>query len=228
MKTLCTTLLVIIAGTLTHAQTSGDTFQFCDPDGNIYPNGSNIICNQTSVDPDDGTVSVTAPLYIKNITDQGGYVGITCQYQNMPGGTFKICFPYCMITTDASATIVTDAGGANLLGYPLEKKNGAKDVGTSWTDITSYGSFSVTYQINVYQKIDAAAGATPDNFRKTADGSTITVNYLYDDPDGIKMPENSVTGTSVYSLNGLRISTLMPGVRIEVGDNRKARKVLVR
>ena len=228
MKTLCTTLLVIIAGTLTHAQTSGDTFQFCDPDGNIYPNGSNIICNHTSVDPHQATVSVTAALYIKNITDQGGYVGITCQYQNMPGGTFKICFPYCMITTDASATIVTDAGGANLLGYPLEKKHGAKDVGTSWTDITSYGSFSVTYQINVYQKIDAAAGATPDNFRKTADGSTITVNYLYDDPDGIKMPENSVTGTSVYSLNGLRISTLMPGVRIEVGDNRKARKVLVR
>lgn len=228
MKTLCTTLLAIIAGTLTYAQTSGDAFQFCDPDGNIYPNGSNIICNQTSADPDDGTVSVTAPLYIKNISDQGGYVGITCQYQNMPGGTFKICFPYCMTTTDASATIVTDAGGANLLGYPLEKKHGAKDVGTSWTDITTYGSFSVTYQINVYQKIDAAAEATPDNFRKTADGSTITINYLYDDPDGIKIPENSIGETSIYSLNGLRMSTLIPGVRIEVGGNRKARKVLVR
>ena len=233
MKKIMTILLAFVASTSMYAQGLDKTFEFCDKDGNVYENGSELTFYDVHVDPDDGTAVLHAPLYVKSTTDEGGYVGITCKYTDMPSGTFKICFPNkCIPSSRASNEIVTDAGGAeSMFGdpKPLTKSDAARDLETAWTDIKGYGSFNVTYQINVYKQVEEDfLGVTRTNYEKIADGSTITVKFLYADPAGINAMQNGGEKkvAAVYNLGGQRTNSMQKGVNIVKYNNGETVKVL--
>ncbi len=220
MKKIMTMLLAFIASASMYAQVD-NTFEFCDKDGNVYENGSELMFCDVEADPDDGTAVLHAPLYVKSTTDEGGYVGITCKYTDMPSGSFKICFPsLCMQSWNASDEIVTKAGGGGPFGGAFTKADGPKDLETAWTRIEGYGSFNVTYQINVYKDAEGS--------EKIADGSTITVKFLYADPAGINAMQNGGEKkvAAVYNLNGQKTNSLQRGVNIVKYSNGETVKVL--
>lgn len=230
MKKIMTMLLAFVASASMYAQGLDKTFEFCDKDGNVYENGSELTFYDVDVDPDDGTAVLHAPLYVKSTTDEGGYVGITCKYDGMPSGKFKICFPsLCMQSTNASGEIVTDAGGGGMFGGPLTQADGARYLDSAWDAIEGYGSFNVTYQINVYKQVEEdVLGETITKYEKIADGSTVTVKFLYADPAGINAMQNSGEKkvAAVYNLNGQKIASMERGVNIVKYSNGETVKVL--
>lgn len=222
MKKIMTMLLAFVASASMYAQGLDKTFEFCDKDGNVYENGSEQTFYDVYVDPDDGTTVLHAPLYVKSTTDEGGYVGITCKYDGMPSGQFKICFPsLCLQSSNASDEFVTAAGGGGMFGGPLTKADGARDLETAWVDIEGYGSFNVTYQINVYKQVE-------EGYEKIADGSTITVKFLYADPAGINAMQNGGENkvAEIYNLGGQRTNSMQKGVNIVKYSNGETVKVL--
>lgn len=235
MKKIFAICLAFIAGITAYAQDVDHTFEFCDENGNVIENGANVTFNNVYVDPDDGSASIHAPLFIKSTTDEGGYVSITAEIKDKPNGNFKVCFPNsCVMTGKANDVISTPAGTPNgLTNAPFSKSDGIQDVETAWQDITGYGSYTVTYQIGVYEaeKKEVHLGDetyTQLVYNRVADGSKITATFVYADPAGISgaIDASNKNVSSIYNISGQRINSLEKGINIIKYSDGKTIKVL--
>lgn len=215
MFTLCLTLLSVLS---VSAQDFDKTFEFCDKNGNVIADGSTVTYSDAEVDPDFGSATVHADLFIKNVTDKDAYAAIECVATDMPNGAFKICFPSaCIQRYDSSFTITTDGGGKTD-GSAITKEDGPVSLETAWLP-DNYGSFDVTYQIFLCEskKVPSPFGEGEiDKISPVATGNKITVKYVYADPAGINGVNDKTAKkeTARYNIGGQQVKANSKGVSI--------------
>ncbi len=239
MKKLLMMLMALMACITVSAQDEGEeeeldtTFDFCYADGTVIPNGSTLLFNG-SVDPDDGTGAIHPPIFVKANTEEGGFVGISCEVVGMTNGMFKICFPMECISKVASdgdpdIYVDTEAGGAKADPNtgPLTSNDQPRDLETAWVNFEEYNTFKVDYQIQVYTRFDSKYGTS---YMNVGSGSKITVVYNYADPAGISGVSDSRQAkvVSVHTADGQQVRTVGKGLNIVRYDNGKTVKVIGR
>lgn len=207
--TLCLALLGCIS-----MSAQDKTFEFCDKNGNVIADGSTVTFTEAEEDPDFGMVTMHADLFIKNTTDNASYAAIRCVGE-LPDGDFKICFPQNCIQkssfTDPTFDFTTEGGG-HLNGSAIAKSDAPVSLETAWMP-TTYGSFSVTYQILLCEPKTTNGITTYD---PVAEGSKITANFIYSDPTGI----NGVKDTGIkkevarYNIGGQLVGNAVKGLNI--------------
>lgn len=214
IMTLCLTMLSCLAMS---AQDIDKTFEFCDKDGNIIADGSTVTYDEVEEDPDFGSITVHADLYIKNVTDEGSYAAIECVGTNMPNGNFKICFPTLCIQTGETSFVINTDGGGKPDGKAITKEDGPISLETAWLP-EQYGSLDVTYQINrcEYQKVQNPILGEQEQLVPVATGNKITVKFVYKDPAGIKGVKDIEAKKEVarYNIGGQKIKNAQNGISI--------------
>lgn len=211
------------------------TFDFCYADGTVIPNGSTVVFTNASVDPDDGTALIHAPLYVKANTEEGGFVGIKCDVSDMTTGAFKICFPETCIQEEVpeegvaySFTVNTEAGGASSgSNDPFTSSIGPRDLETAWLNIANYATCRVDYQIQPYSQVETKYGIS---YISLGAGSKITVYYQYADPMAVKGVTDNTEAkvVSIHTAGGQQVQSLVKGINIVRYDNGKTVKVMGR
>ena len=107
--------------------------------------------------------------------------------------------------------------------------NEKKDLMTEWIpgeDV--YGTASVVYQLYL---LEYSMGLGKVNYGDVIGyGPTITVNYIYPDPSGIREASSTTVNRVVerYNASGERISNPVKGVNILKMEDGSVRKVVVR
>jgi len=208
-KTLLSLALVAIAP-LSYAQIStpiDNSFEFVDAEGNIVEHGS--VINKTEVEESDyGDLMISSGLYVKNTTEDDMGVGLQYTIETLPSGSFQHCFPGTYMVTSAPQTNYTQTKD------PKEHAAGmCTSLQSEWiVEEGNYGTCVVTYQLKVYDM---------DPIDKTlsfySDGPTVTVNYIYSDPAGIKenMADKQLRSLIYYDLSGREVKQPTKGVYVK-------------
>lgn len=212
MKKILLSLMALMSGITMFAQANNHSFEFTDKDGNIIPDGSIITRNEVELDEIFETLQINSDLYVKNISANDTYVGLTCEIKDMPWGDFQICFNgACIAALQKFEYEASD--------YPFSKTLETQHIekiaaGTAPLSTSSewkleegkYGSFNIVYTINEYDS---------NNKTITSNGPSVTIKYIYSDPTGInETKENNATIKSIYNGSGQLVKGMQKGMNI--------------
>lgn len=194
------------------------TFQFCDKNGNVVPDGSEITAAEIDWMIPGVMFAIPTGLEVKNTSSENEYCGVEFLVEELPNGRVDCCFPVnCQTNNTVGVTKTTVVG-------PLTPGE-LKDFATEWyPQDGAYGTAKATFRLMVYD--EGFNGAKL--FR--AYGPSVTVTFVYQDPAGIN---DAVSGSDVkeagrYSLDGRTIDGKASGLNIVKMSDGTVRKVLVK
>ena len=225
MKKIFTLALLLACGLpAAYAQNDNEvdeTLQFVDAAGTVVPDGSVVNVTKAESDPFGDGVMLSAGLFVKNTTDEQVGTRATWKITDIPGGDIQFCYPTACLTHNEVGEYTTANG--------LLAGNEKKDLMTEWIpgeDV--YGTASVVYQLYL---LEYSMGLGKVNYGDVIGyGPTITVNYIYPDPSGIREASSTTVNRVVerYNASGERISNPVKGVNILKMEDGSVRKVVVR
>jgi len=213
--------LVATAG----AQTVDQTFVFTDEQGNIVPDGTEILVNAIN---EEGQMIV--PLKVKNVA---GVKAAVSMYENIDEkpvvndeygkvADFSTCaFGNCMLKAEtgySAKSIVADDYDMNIQTEWLPQQG-------------QYATWTATLQIHLFDIVKKTVfGRTTENpgNEVIAYGPKVTVKFVYDAQSahiGSMMTENAVT-QEYYNVRGQRIMTPSKGLNIVKMSNGKTIKII--
>lgn len=202
MKKFFTLCLLVVAASL-HAQDIDETFQFITADGTVVPNGSTVTVSDLVEDEFLGNFIPTG-LFVKNTTDDAStMVRVKYDIEELPNGSFQICFPITCQSKDAIGTYYSSSGS-----LPASEP---VDLQCEWFP-EAYGTCKATLQLELMMR----TGTFP-NFReeKVADGPTINLVFNYVDPAGVStLSLDDASVDAVYTADGRSLSSLRKGLNI--------------
>lgn len=193
-----------------NAQFSTDidhSMEFVDAEGNIVADGSVIDRNEVE-ETDFGDLQISSGLYAKNTTDEIVGVGVQLTFASFPSGSFQHCFPgSCVVSQPSSAN-------TSYIQGPLASKAGTTEsLQSEWlVEEGEYGTCTVTYQFKIYE-----ADPITWEWNFSADGPSVTVNYIYTDPAGVdaNIAEKALGSVSYHDLSGRTVSNPAGGVYVK-------------
>lgn len=196
-------LFALASATIGSMAQVDNTFQFTDKNGSAVENGATITITDVTIDEDFGDLFLNSGLSVKNISDAAADVRVVYDITTMDSGSLQVCFPVtCNVQTKTGV---------------FETATGTKEAGdetslqSEWfPEVENYGRCTVIYRLELMQR----TGEFPFyKYEKAADGPSVTVNYIYADPAGIKdIVSNLPPDAPTYNLSGRRATT--SGVRI--------------
>lgn len=218
MKKLFLSLGLIAIASFAYADID-HSMEFVDAQGNTVADGS--VINRTEIETDafGVTTQISSGLYAKNMTSGVVNIGFTVVIENLPSGKFSHCFPGNCKTTPEFPAMAT---------YPILYQVDERKVGGSGTSIKAgeqtslqsewyieegkYGTCVVNYQFHIYE-----VDLTTYEYKFKADGSRVTVNYIYTDPAGINanVADKKLNSVAYYDLSGRRVSAPKNGVYVK-------------
>ncbi len=218
MKSIKLLVLAVTAflGTTAYAQTD-NSFQFVDKDGNVIENGSTI----TVTNPEDdgmGSIALHTGLWVKNTTDKNLGANVEITLSQIDNGALSCCFPSSCAQIKKTGTYETQKG--ELLA---DSQNNFQ---TEWYP-AEYGTCTATFVLKVYDVTYNKYGLP--TYTYTADGPSVTVNFVYSNSTGINATEaaKDQTITEIYTLDGQKTNKLQKGINIVKYSNGKSAKITV-
>ena len=210
--TLCMSLFMgcVVASAQSVTDVDG-VFQFTDPEGNVYADGSHLIYNKVESTPMSSVIH--SDLWVRNVSEsEAGQVVVTSTVTSLEGnGQFQICWPTSCVSLTAPGTLEGVAGGP--VGY-------AANLQTEYVIYGTEGSCEVTYSIT-RRMVDGTSYP----------GSTITVLYTTD-PNASGISGVTVEGSNEivarYTRDGLKIDEPQKGINIVKYADGRTEKVLVK
>lgn len=199
MKKIFTFALCLLAGTIASMAQSNVIFVDAAEGGNEVADGSVITVSELK----DGQIS--SGLYVTNTTSDVIYVAVEYDIQTLPNGSSQICFPMNCVSQDAAGTYETQSG--------TMKANETKSLQAEWMP-EAYGTSTVVYTIKYYTR----GGAFPNyTYTYSGDGPSVTVNYEYKDPSGVKATtiSNDVSSTEYFDIAGRKVLNPSTGIYVK-------------
>lgn len=227
MKKFFTLCLALLVSASLFAQEEEDqldrTFRFIDKNGTEVPDGS--VLNLTDLEESIfGGTEINSGLYIENTSSTSEYANVTL---NISSITAKSTIQFCLLM---SCNNYTEPGSYLKSGIlPAGSKN---DLQLEWSpadeedEVTGeikhlYGSCSATLMI---EHMDASGKFVEGT------GPTITLNFTYADPAGIKDVDAKAAKSIVarYNANGQLLTAPQKGLNIVKYADGTSAKVLVK
>lgn len=207
MKKIFTLFSLLILSTMAMMAQSGVYFVDAQEGGNEVADGSVVNVSDTIMIKNNGEWVVQLPsgLYVTNSSNDGQYVRVQCEITELTNGALQICFPMNCVSYPEEGLYTTPQGGL--------AANQTQTLQSEWIP-TGYGKCSVIYTIQYMER----KGTSPFyTYTYTGDGPTVTVNYTWADPAGVKSVETNkqISKTEYYDLTGKQISNPSKGVYVK-------------
>lgn len=211
MKKIFTSVFALLFATNFVFAENDKIVQFVDKAGNVVNDGA--VINVDEGKELFGDLQFPTGLYVKNVSEDDIYVGVSYEIKSIPNGAFQICFPQNCVQKDAVGKYSTPQG-------PLVAAD-KKDIQAEWIpDEDGFGTCTVELQVNIY-----TYNALTKRYILDENGPKITVNMNYKDPASVNGLEADKTKeTAHYNLAGQHVSKGQKGVNIVKYDNGKTVK----
>lgn len=216
MKKILTLCMGLLAGLAVQAQ-SDFPLQFVDKDGQIVPDGTDVIITDYEVDELFGDILMPVNLSVKNVSDETVQGGATFTIQTIENGSFQTCFPTNCMRFSATGTFST-GNDAFMTGQ-------LRNMQTEWlpTIPTDESICVVTYQLQTYSQ-----NPFTQKWMLDANGPTITMNFYYG-TTGIKSLSQSGSGKeAIYDLRGRQVQGRPSSGVYIMTDGKHIRKVAIK
>ena len=181
--------------------------QFVDKVGNVVNDGAVINIDEGEKDA-FGDLLFPTGLYVKNVSEDDIYVGISYEIKSLPNGVFQICFPQNCVQKGEQGKFATQQGSM--------AATAKKDLQAEWIpEENGFGTCTVELQVNIY-----IYNALTKVYTLDEEGPKVTVNMTYKDPASVdNLETNKAQETARYNTAGQRISEGQKGVNIVKYDN---------
>lgn len=219
MKKIFAFLLSVLSFTAVNAQNFN--YAFVDESGNVIQDGSTVVRNTvTTDDPMTPNPMIKSGVFVKytgtetdaaNISD---LVGIFCNINEMPYGTFQICYPIqCSVHGDGNYPYSEEYdAGADQIGS-LD----SKDIMAEWILPESQPADAAnTFTVDLQLYIKTMFG--------TVDGPKITVKFDNTTTSINGIQDNGAKVVSRYTIGGQMVNAPVRGINIMKLSNGKTIK----
>ena len=228
MKKIFTLCLALFCATVSFAQDDEEfdtkgTFEFCDKDGNVIPDGS-VITRTELEEGESGDLQIGSGIYAKQVKqkdDEGNQLkaGMHVNITELSGGSISSCWPGNCVSRGE----VTEFDSPSTKAF-----SGVESIQTEWfpalddEDNAIYGKASITLTLTANIKSNFGGDNT------LGEASTITVKFVYADPTGINEVNSDANATVVarYAADGTRLSQPQKGLNILKLSNGKTMKYI--
>lgn len=202
------------------AQSAADLqFVYLDDNGQeIGTVADNAIVNVSKVvepvyDFDDPYIS--SGLAVKNVAANGRRVQLAYDITALPNGRHDICFfGACMSdNTTGSFTYPRLSNKGNIVGLNALKAGSVTSLKAEWY-CTAAGTATVVYKANICTGTGEAEDGVNAIYAVSAEGPTVTVNYIYD-PSGVdEVTIDNPVKTLYYNMAGCLVEKPESGLFI--------------
>lgn len=222
-KTLLLFAIALIGG-VASAQTTENSLQFVDKNGNPIADGATVKGIAEYVDMGDlgGYYEVNCGLSIKNNSSEDIGASLNGKIVSIDNGSFQCCFPQqCLNPLTMPGAFSTDADAI--------EAGETRSLIIHW-DPLEYGTCKVKMQILVYD-VEFDRYGRPTDYTLRGNGPSVTVDFVYDETtsniESVRV-EPDAKIDAYYSLDGQLLSKPQKGINIIKYSTGRTAKIFVK